>query len=125
MSDEEDLKKVIGKKIKLARSNSKLTQEGLAEKTGLSARYISQLERGLAFGSASTIVSICKTLNINADFLFSDLINSATTTSFESLVNTKFLRDYVKLNDMNKQIVDIITFQLLRLQDGDTKSASK
>lgn len=125
MNNEEDFKKVIGKKIKLARFNSKLTQEGLAEKTGLSARYISQLERGLAFGSASTIVNICKTLNINADFLFSDLLNPATTTSFESLVNTKFLRDYVKLNDMNKQIIDIITFQLLRLQDGDTKSASK
>ena len=53
-------RKNIGKKIKLARSKTKYTQEDLAEKTLLSPRYISQLERGIAFGSASTIVGLCK-----------------------------------------------------------------
>ena len=61
---------VIGEKIKELRIKNDLTQEKLAEKTSLSTRYISQLERGLAFGSASTIVNLCKTLNISPDFLF-------------------------------------------------------
>jgi len=52
------------------------TQETLAEKLSLSPRYISQLERGIAFGSANTIVSLCKALNISTDFLFSDFIDS-------------------------------------------------
>lgn len=119
MNQENIFKKNIGKKIKLARSNANFTQEGLAEKTGLSARYISQLERGLAFGSASTIVSICKALNINADFLFSDLINPKQPASIENLIDTKFLQSYIKLNGMNKQFVDLIASQLLKLQDDD------
>lgn len=71
---ERDLRRSIGRKIKLARTKSEYTQEQLAEKLSLSPRYISQLERGIAFGSASTIINICKALNINSDFLFRDLI---------------------------------------------------
>ena len=69
------LRKNIGKKIKLARTNANFTQEQLAEKISLSTRYISQLERGIAFGSATTITNICKILNINPNFLFEDLLN--------------------------------------------------
>ena len=72
---EEELRKNIGKKIKLARSKEELTQEELAEKLSLSPRYISQLERGIAFGSATTMIGLCKALNISSDFLFEDLIN--------------------------------------------------
>lgn len=49
---EKVLRKNIGKKIKLARAKAEYTQEQLAEKLSLSTRYISQLERGIAFGSA-------------------------------------------------------------------------
>ena len=110
--------KNIGKKIKLARINSKLTQEELAEEIGISTRYVSQLERGLAFGSANTIISLCKTLNIDSNFLFEDLIDSENNTSFNSLVDTKFLQSYIKLNTQNKQFVDLIINQLLKLQDN-------
>ena len=75
MNDTEKvLRKKIGKRIKLARSKTDYTQEQLAEKLSLSARYISQLERGVAFGSATTIVNLCQALNINSDFLFNDII---------------------------------------------------
>ena len=57
-NNEEYLKKCIGKKIKLARARTNYTQEKLAEKLSLSTRYISQLERGVAFGSATTIVNL-------------------------------------------------------------------
>ena len=66
--NEKNLRKNIGKKIKLARTKTNYTQEALAEKTSLSPRYISQLERGIAFGSASTIVNLCNALNISSDF---------------------------------------------------------
>ena len=54
------LRKAIGKKIKLARSKTNYTQETLAEKLSLSPRYISPIRIGIAFGSANTIVSLCK-----------------------------------------------------------------
>ena len=112
--------KSIGKKIKLARVNSKLTQEELAEEIGISARYVSQLERGLAFGSANTIISICKTLNIDSNFLFEDLIAQKEYTSFNNLVNAKFLQSYIKLNTVNKQFVELMVGQLLKLQDDES-----
>ena len=67
---EKSYRQTIGKKIKLARARNNYTQETLAEKLQLSTRYISQLERGIAFGSATTLVNLCNALDINIDFLF-------------------------------------------------------
>lgn len=116
-NNEKYLRKNIGKKIKLARSKTKYTQEKLAEKLSLSTRYISQLERGIAFGSATTIVNLCKALNISSDFLFDDLIKSDSST-FNDLIDDKFLETYMKLNDYNKEVVFALTSQLVKLQNN-------
>lgn len=112
---ERNLRKHIGKKIKLARMQSEYTQEQLAEKLSLSTRYISQLERGIAFGSATTITSICKALNITSDFLFHDLIQNDTPI-ITDLVEQDFLDDYLKLNYYNKIVINTITKELVKLQ---------
>ena len=91
----------------------------MAEKLSLSTRYISQLERGIAFGSATTIVNLCKALNISSDFLFDDLIG-ADNSSFNNFVDDRFLEAYMKLNDYNRNIVSLLTNQLVKLQE-DTK----
>ena len=111
---EKNLRKNIGKKIKLARTKAEYTQEQLAEKLSLSARYISQLERGIAFGSA-TITNICKALNITSDFLFYDLIKS-NSPIMNDLIDENFLEDYLKLDNYNKVIVNSITKELVKLQ---------
>lgn len=113
--NEKKLRKNIGKKIKLARSKTNYTQEALAEKTSLSPRYISQLERGIAFGSASTIVGLCKALNISSDFLFSDLIES-NSSELVNLIDNKFLENYCQLNEYNKKIINRLTNDLIKLQ---------
>lgn len=112
---EKTLRKNIGKKIKLARSKTNYTQEDLAEKTLLSPRYISQLERGIAFGSASTIVGLCKALNISSDFLFSDLIETDSSGVID-MIDNKFLENYSQLNDYNKKVVNRLTSDLIKLQ---------
>ena len=112
---EKILRKNIGKKIKLARSKTNYTQEALAEKTSLSPRYISQLERGIAFGSASTIVGLCKALNISSDFLFSDLIESVPS-EYIDMIDNKFLENYSQLNEYNRKIVNRLTSDLIKLQ---------
>lgn len=114
-SEEKVLRKNIGKKIKLARSKAEYTQEQLAEKLSLSPRYISQLERGIAFGSATTIINVCKALNINSDFLFHDLINNKTPIS-DNIADDKFLEDYMKLNDYNKNILSVLANELIKMQ---------
>lgn len=112
---EKKYRKSIGSKIKLARSQTDYTQEKLAEKLSLSARYISQLERGIAFGSATTIVNLCKALNINSDFLFDDIIKSSSPSLSEK-INANFLENYMQLNDYNKEIINTMTKQLLKMQ---------
>ena len=123
-NNEEYLKKFIGKKIKLARARTNYTQEKLAEKLSLSTRYISQLERGVAFGSATTIVNLCKALNISSDFLFDDLIG-ADNACFNDFVNDKFLESYMKLNDYNKMIIEVLTNQLVKLQEDEDDLKTK
>lgn len=113
--NEERLRKNIGKKIKLARTKTNYTQEELAEKMSLSPRYISQLERGIAFGSATTIVNLCKVLNISSDFLFSDLIET-NSSEFINMIDNKFLENYYQLNEYNKKIINRLTNDLIKIQ---------
>jgi len=118
--NEQIYRKSIGDRIKLARSQTDYTQEELAEKLQLSSRYISQLERGIAFGSATTIVNICKALNISSDFLFSDIIDNEAPT-FNKMVKQNFLEDYLALDDYNKEVVHALAKQLVKMQKDDKK----
>lgn len=114
---EKGLRKNIGKKIKLARAKANFTQEQLAEHTSLSTRYISQLERGIAFGSATTITNICKTLNISPNFLFEDSING-NSSSYSESIDDKFLKNYIKLNEYNKSVLKSMANELVKLQEN-------
>ena len=120
-STEELIRKNIGKKIKLARNKNNYTQEKLAEKLSLSTRYISQLERGIAFGSATTIVNICKTLNISSNFLFDD-VTCSSNSCFNELVDSSFLDSYVQLSNVNKNIITVLTTELVKMQKDERKT---
>ena len=115
-SKERDLRKNIGKKIRLARSKANYTQEELAEKLSLSPRYVSQLERGIAFGSATTIISVCKALNISSDFLFEDLIQSTNSKTLNDLMSQSFVENYLKLNNYNRVVLEALAAELVKLQ---------
>ena len=106
----------LGLTIAALRKMQGMSQEQLAEKLSLSTRYISQLERGIAFGSASTIISVCKALDINANFLFSDIINVTDSPSVNDLVGQNFIENYLKLDDYNKLIVNALTNELVKIQ---------
>lgn len=117
MNNKEKMLRIsIGKKIKLARNKASITQEQLAEKLSLSPRYISQLERGIAFGSATTITSMCRALNISSDFLFDDLIKNDNPL-LSKIEDTKFLENYLKLTDYNKIIANSIINELVKIQN--------
>jgi DNA-binding XRE family transcriptional regulator len=60
----------FGKNISLLRARRELTQEKLAEKTGLSARYIQSVEAGEYFPSLSTLVNLRATLRCDWEELF-------------------------------------------------------
>ena len=112
-NDDFEYRKKIGKRIKLARVKLGYTQEELAEKLSLSTRYISQIERGISFGTASTIIAICKTLNISADYLFGDILEP---NEYSNIYDFSFSKNYVKLNKKNKEILHMIAANLVKMQ---------
>ena len=61
----------IGKFISDRRKSKKLTQEKLAEKLNISDRAISKWERGICLPDASTMIPLCKILDISVNELLS------------------------------------------------------
>lgn len=61
---------VFSKNIKLIRKEEGLTQEQLAEKSELTVKYISHLERGLSFPSAESLDKIASALKVPVFRLF-------------------------------------------------------
>lgn len=76
----------IGKRIKIKRKESNLTQEKLSEIIDVSPSYISEIERGSSICSLATISNIAITLNTNLDFLvYGFTMNNSNQTFTEIL----------------------------------------
>lgn len=63
--------KRLGKRIQKLRKQASLTQEELAEKVKLSAKYIQFIENGNRVPSLKTVYKIARALNIKEQDLFS------------------------------------------------------
>ena len=60
---------LLGKRVRIRRQVLELTQEGLAEKIGVSTSFIGHIERGSRKLSVETLYALCKALETSADFL--------------------------------------------------------
>jgi transcriptional regulator with XRE-family HTH domain len=60
---------LLGKRVRIRRTVLELTQEGLAEKIGVSTSFIGHIERGSRKLSVETLYALCKALDTSADFL--------------------------------------------------------
>lgn len=65
--------KVLGLNIKFARIKSKISQEFLAEKIGVSRETISMIENGNQNASVLKIIDIAKVLGIDYSIIFHDI----------------------------------------------------
>lgn len=61
--------KDLGQRIRTIRRQSKLTQEELAEKVGISASFMGHIERGSRVASLETLVALCNTLRVSPQVL--------------------------------------------------------
>lgn len=67
MREKKEINIQIGEQVRLAREQSKLTQEALAEKIEVSPQYISDLERGVVGIALPTLKKLCNTLGVASD----------------------------------------------------------
>ncbi len=71
------IEKDIGKRIQECRKRKGLTQEQLAERIGVSAHYLSALERGVYNIKLETLVNILNELDCSADEVFCDVVKKS------------------------------------------------
>lgn len=64
----------IGKRIKTIRESKNMTQEELAEITGLSNNYISNIECARSKPSIDTLVKICNAFETTPDYVLLDSV---------------------------------------------------
>lgn len=79
----------IGKMCQEYRLKNNLTQNQVAELTGLEPRHISQIERGLSKGSIDTLIKLCNAYKITPDIILYDVLDEETKKSI-SIYNEKF-----------------------------------
>ena len=65
-----DIKRAVGKRIKIVRQRSGLTQDQLAEQVGLSPKYISGIERGVENPTMDILIRVAKMLGVEPYDLF-------------------------------------------------------
>lgn len=92
--------KKLGKRIKTIRKERALTQEKLAEMTGLSNNYISNIETNRSIPSIDTLLKICNSLGVTPDFILLDSIYTSK----------EYLKDEiaVKLNKCSEKNIHLI-----------------
>lgn len=90
----------IGKVCQEYRIKNNLTQNQVAELTGLEPRHISKIERGLSKGSIDTLIKLCNAYKITPDIILYDLLDDEIKKSI-CIYDEKFK----KLNKRDKQSI--------------------
>lgn len=70
----DSINKVLGEIFKEYRLKNKLTQEKIAEKLGISVKYISRIENGTGGVKVETLVNYMNILGISPNVIFDKLI---------------------------------------------------
>lgn len=70
----DSINKVLGEIFKEYRLKNKLTQENIAEKLGISVKYISRIENGIGGVKVETLVNYMNILSISPNVIFDKLI---------------------------------------------------
>ena len=69
-----DIDKILGEIFKEYRVKNQLTQEKIAEKLGISVKYISRIENGIGGVKVETLVNYMNILSISPNVIFDKLI---------------------------------------------------
>lgn len=88
----------IGKVFQEYRIKNNLTQNQVAELTGLEPRHISQIERGFSKGSIDTLLKLCNAYKITPDVILYDLLDDDVKNSV-TIYDEKFKK--LSIRDKN------------------------
>ena len=78
-------RKKFGERIRYFRNKNNMTQQELADKTGVTREFISLLESGATNTSLEILVDIANTLSVSTDDLLSDSLESPSSPSLSKM----------------------------------------
>lgn len=84
----------LGRRVRQQRNMCGLTQEELAEKSGISCSFVGHIERGEKKFSIGTLVSLCNAMKISPNYLLQDSLDM------------EVLNDSVDVGQRNKALFD-------------------
>ena len=105
-----NITKHIGNKFQEYRLKNNLTQNQVAEITGLEPQHISQIERRLSKGSIDTLLKLCNAYKITPDIILYDLLDEDLKKDVSI-----YAENFKKLNQKDKKsILHFIDYFLSR-----------
>ncbi|MDF2925908.1 MAG: Xre family transcriptional regulator [Paenibacillaceae bacterium] len=111
-----DIRKEFGQRIKSLRARSGVSQEWLADRSGLDRTYISSMERGERNVSLINIQKIAAALNVTIEYMFSDERFSTNLAYLKKDFEVPFLERFKYHFDSSQKI---LTFQIYGLLTGE------
>ena len=78
-------KKLLGRRINLARKDKGLTSEKLSEACNINATYLRQIEAGSRTPSLPIFISICEHLAVSPSYLLADQLNNDEASEMDIL----------------------------------------
>ena len=92
--------KIIGERLKKARTDKGLTQEALSSKIGVSIAYLSRIERGSSFISLKRLSQLYELLGVNEGLI----MNGANMDS-KSYLNNDFAKILNECTEEQKKLI--------------------
>lgn len=97
----------VGKRLYERRKQLHMTQEELAERVGITAQTISTAELGKKAMRADTIIRVCGTLDISADYLLFGYVSTQDLSILSQKVSQLTPEQYRHLEDAIDSFVAI------------------
>jgi transcriptional regulator with XRE-family HTH domain len=80
-------KKLLGRKINIARKDRGFTSEKLAEKCNINATYLRQIESGAKTPSLPVFVSLCQELKVSPSYLLAESLPDPEIQEMDELLD--------------------------------------
>lgn len=92
---------LYGKSLQEIRKKNNLTQEQVAQITGLETKYISQIECGIAKGTINTMLKFCEAYNVTPnDILYKFIEKSNAKKDLE-----KYTEKFMELSKKDRNVI--------------------
>jgi transcriptional regulator with XRE-family HTH domain len=97
--------KGIGQKIRNRRLYIGLTQKMLAEKSGISEKYLSNIENGNSHFSFPVLIGIANNLNLSADYILGDSLAYNGIVSGDDSIQREIVQEFSTLSKEKREYI--------------------